>query len=117
MKVVKLGDIKAEEATSELFIGGKVNRQPLIDDKISEGLRVTMVNFSPGAKTKFHTHSFEQILWVTEGKGIVATEKEEHVVTPGTIAYISADELHWHGATEDSSFSHVSISTPGQTSF
>jgi 4-carboxymuconolactone decarboxylase len=43
----------------------------------------------------------------------VATREEEKVVTPGTIVYIAPGEVHWHGATGDSSFSHIAIQKPG----
>jgi len=68
------------------------------------------VNFSPGAVNVFHTHTSDQILYVTEGKGIVATENEEVTVTPGTIIFIPAGERHWHGATKETAFSHIFIS-------
>ena len=113
MEIKKLTDVEAEEATSKLF-EGKVTRQT-----VTEGAQITVghVNFSPGAKNVFHTHTTDQVLFVTEGKGIVATEKEERVVTPGTIIYFPAGERHWHGATEDSSFSHLAIKPPGETNF
>jgi quercetin dioxygenase-like cupin family protein len=56
-----------------------------------------------------HVHTHEQILYVLSGKGIVATEGEEHVALPGTIFLIPAGEKHWHGATQESSFSHLYI--------
>ena len=116
MKVVNIGDVKADEGTSKLF-RGKVYIQRLIDEKMAKELRLSVVTFNPGAKNVFHTHTFEQVLYVTDGKGIVATDKEEHVVIPGMVIFIPAGERHWHGATEDTSFSHIAISTPGQTDF
>ena len=47
-----------------------------------------MVRFAAGARNKLHTHSTEQILVVTEGKGIIATKDQEHIVKPGMIAFI-----------------------------
>lgn len=115
MKVIKVNDVEKEEAASKLF-EGKVYRQPLA--KMSKELRISMITFSPGARNVFHTHANEQVLYVTDGKGIVATEKEEHIVTPGTIIFIPAGERHWHGATKDAPFSHLSIIVaPGETSF
>jgi quercetin dioxygenase-like cupin family protein len=70
---------------------------------------------SPGAKNVFHTHTTEQVLYVTEGKGIVGTEGEEVIVEPGTMIFIPAGERHWHGATPHDSFSRFSIITPGET--
>jgi quercetin dioxygenase-like cupin family protein len=74
-----------------------------------------MVKFEPGAGNRMHAHTGEQVLVVTEGKGVVATEKEDQIVTPGTIVYIPANEMHSHGATKDSAFAHLSIQTPGDT--
>jgi quercetin dioxygenase-like cupin family protein len=74
-----------------------------------------MVKFAPGAGNRMHAHTGEQVLVVTEGKGVVATEQEEQIITPGTIVYIPANEMHSHGATKDSAFAHLSIQTPGDT--
>ena len=92
MKVVKISDVEAEEATSQIF-RGKVTTQSLIGEGNHE-LRAAVVNFSPGAANVFHTHTFDQILFVTEGTGIVATENEEITVTPGAIIFIPVGEKH-----------------------
>lgn len=113
MKVLKIDNLKVMPDPMGLFIG-KVERQPLVE-KGTGGLVVSMVKFSPGAANKMHAHTGEQVLIITEGKGIVATEKEEHIVTPGMIVYIPKNEMHWHGATKDSAFAHFSIQTPGET--
>ena len=115
MKVVRISDVKAEESTNPIF-RGKVSRQNLIGESEDE-LQAAVVNFSPGAVNVFHTHTFDQILHITEGTGIVATEKEEITVTPGTVVFIPTGERHWHGATKDTAFSHISIAPPGETSF
>ena len=110
MKIVDVNNFEVIEEEGGLFIGGKINAQFLINEKTpSKNVHVGMIKFSPGARTKSHTHSNEQILFVTEGKGIVATKDEEVVVTPGMVIYIPPDEVHWHGATEESSFAHLSI--------
>ena len=116
MQVVKISDIKAEESTNEIFRGGKVSIQQIVGESTDE-LRVILVNFSPGAVNVFHSHTFDQVLYVTEGKGIVATEDEEVTVTPGTIILFPAGEKHWHGATKDTAFSHLAVMPPGTTSF
>jgi quercetin dioxygenase-like cupin family protein len=83
---------------------------------ISEGterLTVALVKFSAGARTKWHTHSFEQGLIIVEGVGIVATEETEHVVEPGDVVIVTNGEKHWHGATSHTHMSHYSIGAPG----
>jgi len=117
MKIVEMSTVKPEEATSRLF-EGKVTRQTLVNPGQSPNFQASMITFSPGAKNIFHSHTKDQLLWITEGRGIVATKEEERIVTAGTMIHIPAGELHWHGAVADSSFSHISFTVPGQeTSF
>jgi quercetin dioxygenase-like cupin family protein len=73
------------------------------------------VNFSAGARNKFHTHSSDQVLIVTAGTGIVATDDGESIVNVGDLVHIPAGEKHWHGATKDSDFSHISLTQVGST--
>ena len=115
MKVVKISEVKAEESTSKIF-RGKVTTQRLVGES-SDEFRVSVVNFSPGAVNVLHSHTFSQVLYVTEGTGIVATENEEITVTPGTVIFIPAGEKHWHGATKDTAFSHIAVMPPGESSF
>ena len=57
--------------------------------------------------------SGEQVLIVTKGKGIVATEKEQVAVGPGDVIFIPAGEKHWHGAADGMTFSHLFAMSPG----
>ncbi|GAB3030973.1 cupin domain-containing protein [Natronobiforma cellulositropha] len=67
------------------------------------------VTFRPGERTTFHTHAGVQILYVTEGEGIVATRDEERTVSRGDLVVFPPGEEHWHGNSVDAqaSFSHV----------
>lgn len=80
MKVMKINDVEAVEEKNPIFIGGRADRQVFVDDKLSKGLRIIIITFRPGVRTKLHTHDTDQILYVTEGKGIVATEAEAELV-------------------------------------
>ena len=116
MKVIKSENAPTRELTNEpLFTGGKVMGRFLIGEDVAKDIGMALISFRPGARNIFHTHSAGQVLYVTEGKGIVATEKEEVVVTPGMVVYIPPGEKHWHGATKDSSFAHLSITPPHKT--
>ena len=108
MKVVKMDTVEKEGFTSPLFTGSDVSRQVLLPQ--SKEFNFNVVNFGQGVRNKFHAHDSEQILFVTAGKGIIATDSEEIEITPGDIAIIPAGEKHWHGATKDSEFSHIYIS-------
>ncbi len=110
MRVIKIDGVKKEPASGALFTG-PVTRQILLPD--SKEFNVNVVNFGKGVRNKFHSHDSEQILVVTSGKGIIATESEEKEIAPGDVVIIPAGEKHWHGATKDSSFSHIYVSRLG----
>ncbi|MDH3237118.1 MAG: cupin domain-containing protein [Deltaproteobacteria bacterium] len=113
MKIVSINNVDREPFPNPIFTGPDVTRQLLVPD--SKEFSVNMINFGKGVRNKFHAHDSEQILIVTAGKGIVATEKEEKVVTIGDIILIPRGEKHWHGATPDSEFSHIYVSRLGST--
>ena len=115
MKVLKPDAIPAESANSPLFTGGPVTRQPLLTPEMSNDFNLSVVNFSAGARNKLHTHSSDQVLFVTAGKGIIATETRREVIGVGDVVHIPQEEKHWHGATPDSSFSHIALTAKGST--
>ena len=111
MIVVNSNDVEAivNQEGDPMTARGPVYMRRLINAKTTGGFGVSLVTFGPGARLNFHTHPVEQILYVTEGKGILATKEEEKIVTPGMVVVIPPDEVHWHGATEDSSFTHLAL--------
>jgi quercetin dioxygenase-like cupin family protein len=111
MKIVSMNKVDREHFPNPIFTGPDVTRQLLVPD--SKEFSVNVINFGKGVRNKFHAHDSEQILIVTAGEGIVATEKEEKVVTKGDIILIPPGEKHWHGATPDSEFSHIYVSRLG----
>lgn len=111
MKIVKISEVYKEPYARPLFTGPDVTRQALAPD--SKDFNVNIVNFGQGVRNKFHAHNSDQVLIVTAGRGIVATEKEERVVTEGDVVFFPAGEKHWHGATEDSEFSHIYVTRGG----
>lgn len=111
MRVVSMSNVDKETFASSLFTGPDVTRQTLLPD--SKEYNCNVVNFGKGVRNKFHSHDHEQILIVTAGEGIIATEKEEKMITVGDIVLIPAGEKHWHGATADSEFAHIFVSKLG----
>jgi quercetin dioxygenase-like cupin family protein len=111
MTIVKISEVPKEPYVTPLFTGPEVTRQSLVSD--SKELRLSIVNFGKGVRNKFHIHDGDQVLMITAGKGIVATEKEERVVTVGEIVLFPAGVKHWHGATKDSEFSHIVVTRVG----
>lgn len=114
MKLHHISPDAAVDGGSEYFIG-EARVQPIVG--APDGVDIVVVRFSPGARTYLHTHHVPQVLHCIEGHGILATEAERNVVGPGDIVYVPAGELHWHGATDDSAFVHLSIRPPGETTW
>ncbi|MBA3450511.1 MAG: cupin domain-containing protein [Chloroflexia bacterium] len=78
-------------------------------------LRVTAVTFENGAINRPHHHSTDQVLIAMSGSGFVATGDMHQSLEAGDIAFIPLGTRHWHGANPDSTFTHLSILTPGHT--
>jgi quercetin dioxygenase-like cupin family protein len=111
MKVVKASEVAKEPFVHPLFTGPDVTLQVLLAE--SEEFDVNIVNFGKGVRNKFHAHEGEQVLIVTGGKGMIVTEKERRVITVGDVVLIPTGEKHWHGATEESAFSHIYVTRRG----
>ena len=111
MKIANTEQTEKTAFHNPLFTSEEVTKQVLLPE--SKEYNVNVVNFGEGVRNKFHSHDHEQVLIVTKGRGIVATEKEERVVNSGDVILIPAGEKHWHGATEDSQFSHIFVTSKG----
>ncbi len=113
MQVIRNGQNPEEDRSdAPIFYGGKVTGQVIVGGGMSKNYNFNQVSFAAGAKNHFHTHTSDQILYVTGGTGIIATESEEVEISAGDTALIPAGEKHWHGATDASDFSHISLTTP-----
>jgi quercetin dioxygenase-like cupin family protein len=112
MKTIKLAQVGKEPYVSPMFTGPAVTMQPIVGPELSKRFLIRQVNFGQGVRNKFHSHTIEQVLILTEGTGIVATDEETVTVSPGDIIFIPAGEKHWHGAAEGSTFSHLYVMSP-----
>jgi quercetin dioxygenase-like cupin family protein len=113
MIVIYGKNAKSSPLDDEIVQKGPITRRPLLDAKETGGFGAALVTFSAGTKLNFHTHDAEQILYITEGKGILATREKEYVVTAGDLVYIPAGEVHYHGATKDTAMTHLTVQKPG----
>lgn len=113
MYVSKGSEVKLQPVQRPIFTG-EVHQAQHVNAQQGEQLRIGLVSFKPGGRTKWHTHPWEQGLVIVDGKGIVATEAQEHVVVAGDVVVIPTGEKHWHGATETTSMTHVAINQEGE---
>ncbi len=77
------------------------------------------VTFEPGCKNHWHIHHAKsgggQMLICVGGRGYYQEEGKEAVeMTPGEVVNIPANVKHWHGAADDSWFSHLAVEIPGE---
>ena len=94
---------------------GEVERQGVVGSDVSTELYVGEITFLDGAANKWHMHTCDQILVITEGEGIVADEREERQVSAGDVAFIPRNTKHWHGARPGRDMTHLSILAGGKT--
>ena len=119
MRVVTLNDIRHEDLGEATPIagwsGGSVSRsrQTIIPAGESGNYNCSVVNFTNGSTTGWHVHDCDQILVVTSGSGVVATEDEEIEISVGDVVHIKAGENHWHGAKADTTLGHITVTAAG----
>lgn len=77
----------------------------------ADGTTVNTVNFTPGARTYWHSHEEGQILQILAGRGLVQSAGGPvEVLRAGSTVWVPPGERHWHGAGPDSFMTHVAIS-------
>jgi quercetin dioxygenase-like cupin family protein len=91
---------------------GNVRLERVLDGG-ADGVSISIVHFEDGARTNWHAHPGEQVLYILEGEGRVGTESEQHLVYPGDVVHESSGERHWHGAVPGQNMTHISITTGG----
>ena len=70
-----------------------------------------VASFTPGARTNWHIHSTGQSLIVTEGFGYTQEWGREIVALyPGDVVWCPPGVKHWHGASSNTSMSHIAVS-------
>ena len=73
-------------------------------------MQVLRVHFSPGARTAWHRHPFGQILYVTEGVGLVQRrDTPPEIIRACDIVRFASNEEHWHGAAPAHFMTHLAL--------
>lgn len=83
----------------------------------TEQVTIGNVTFEPGCRNNWHIHHAEegggQILLVTAGRGWYQEwGKPARALAAGDVVNIPANVKHWHGAANDSWFSHLAVEVP-----
>jgi quercetin dioxygenase-like cupin family protein len=98
-------------ASAEYFTGKAWVKLLVPKDDIFNSV-IGNVVFEAGARNNWHTHPGGQILIVTDGVGYYQEKgKPIQLLKKGDVVTIPPDLVHWHGASPDSDFTHIAIST------
>ena len=89
---------------------GDVYVNPVYRGEDPSRMIVSLVRFTPGARTNWHSHAIGQTLHVTDGIGLVVTRDGTVIrMRPGDTVYIPPGEEHWHGATDGNFMCHLAM--------
>lgn len=79
-------------------------------DDAGPAIEVFKVNFSPGARTAWHSHPSGQVLLISDGAGLVQSRGGgiEHVHAGDRVS-VAPGEEHWHGAGPGTFMAHIAI--------
>jgi len=110
MSIFEKGNKVTDNFTGEAFLNTLISDEDNIYD-----CTVYDVVFEPSTRNNWHSHSHGQILLCTDGAGFYQEkDKPARKLTKGDVVRIPPNVVHWHGAREDSSFTHIGI-TPHKT--
>ena len=123
--IISCGNIKGGNSMSKNMIFEKGAKAPnaiftntvwvnmlLSDEEQVFDTQVYDVIFEPAARTHWHSHPGGQILLVTEGSGYYQEKgKKAQLLKKGDTIPIPPDVVHWHGASPNSEFVHIGMST------
>ena len=102
------------DAYAQYFVG-----QSYLAPLSKEQVPVFNVTFEPGCRNNWHIHHAVsgggQMLICVGGRGWYQEwGKAARELRPGDVVNIPANVKHWHGAAQDSWFSHLAIEVPGE---
>jgi len=110
MKVIRANARPTKKAPAANFTG-TVLQDEVVQGTAPSRMRASVVSFTPGARTNWHTHPVGQTLYCLSGVGRVQEEgKPVQELHPGDTVVIPPDVRHWHGAAPDRLFSHLAMS-------
>jgi quercetin dioxygenase-like cupin family protein len=109
--IVRASSLTPVDGPSERFEG----QVRLADVPAAErdDISVTVVSFTDGARTHWHSHGVEQVLHALEGSGFIAFKDRVFALGAGEVARIPAGVVHAHGALAGHSLTHLAVTFGG----
>jgi len=113
MPVIRAGDRTTKQGAASTFTGTVFQDEVVVGASPSR-MRASVVSFTPGARTAWHTHPVGQTLYCLSGVGRICFKGEPpQVLNPGDTVLIPPGANHWHGAAPDRLFAHLAMSENG----
>ena len=110
MKILKKTDPSTVNGPDNLFTGTARIESIITEPDSPSQITAARVTFEPGARTNWHQHPLGQMLIVTDGVGWTQVEGAEKVeFQAGDVMTCPKNKRHWHGATPDSSMTHIAV--------
>lgn len=110
MKVLRPSQRKTNIASASNFTG-TVFQDEIVAGTAPSRMRASVVSFTPGARTAWHSHPVGQTLFCLSGAGRIQREGEQvQEIRPGDTVIIPPNVRHWHGAAPGKLFSHLAMS-------
>lgn len=95
---------------------GTVFSDEIVQGKSPSRMRASVVSFTPGGRTAWHSHPVGQTLYCLSGAGRVQFEGQQvQELRPGDTVLIPPNTRHWHGAAPDKLFAHLAMSETTDT--
>lgn len=113
MKAVNIKNLKKQKIGAPLFTD-EIIMQTAVSEEEGADMVVAYVTFPKNVRNRFHKHTHDQVLIVTEGVGFYETKEKRFILKKGDIAWSPAGEVHSHGALEKGKFTHITV-TPKKT--
>ncbi len=89
---------------------GDVYITPIKKATAPSRLIASLVRFTPGARTNWHSHAVGQTLHVTEGVGVVVNRDGTVIrMRAGDTVWTPPGEEHWHGGTANTVMCHIAM--------
>ena len=102
---------KGKKVTNSNFVGTAWVEMLVNADSINLN-SVGNVTFEPGARTNWHSHPNGQIILALEGEGYYQEKgSKKRILRKGDVVKCPPDLPHWHGASPDTQFIQLAISS------
>jgi 4-carboxymuconolactone decarboxylase len=109
INIARQGSQSSRSGPAENFTGS-VRVDPMFQPNAPARTSGALVTFQPGARSAWHSHPLGQTLIVTAGIGLVQQwGGPVDEIREGDVVSIPPNQKHWHGASPNSSMSHIAL--------